>query len=345
MHLDSAQGKPQLPHAQYLPARPTVRIVLLAMLVAVAWAQAHAATVAGLYDASVRITDRSDATRQAAFGTALGIVATRVSGRQDASAKLGAALNNAQRYVQRYGFNNGQLEVGFDGSGVNALLEQAGLPLWGRERPTTLVVFADALQGLREARAAVEQTAKLRGVPLVWANGETSEQFNDASAAQLQAVAERYGATGVLLARVVDPVSAANLRWQFAFNDTVQDMQGAAEEGPNLAADVMGRYYAVSAKETTSIVMEVSGIDDLGAYAGTLNYLSGLSVVRSVDVDSLQRDVARFRLELRGNAEALRRAIELDQRLLTQPSATADAAAVMSYRYNPALKQSTPSNQ
>lgn len=312
--------------------------------VALTWiAPAPAATVAGLYDASVRITDQSDAARQAAFGSALGIVVTRVSGRTDAPAKLAVAAGSAQRYVQRFGYNNGQLEVGFDSSAVNALLEQAGLPLWGRERPVTVVVFPNALQGLREARAAVEQTAKLRGVPIVWAGGETSEQFNNATAQQLQTLAERYAAAGVLLAQVNDPVSAANLRWRFAFNGTQQDMQGAAEQGPNLAADVMGRYYAVAAKDAASVVLDISGIDELGAYANTLNYLSALSIVRSVQVESLQRDVVRLRLELRGNADALKRAIALDQRVLL-PGAVDGDAATLAYRYNPAARQAPQAN-
>jgi len=316
----------------------TLRLVLAALLCLVCATGTQAATVTDLYDASVRSSDRSDASRQAAFSAALSIVATRVSGRRDAASKLGAAVGNAQRYVQRYGYNNGQLEVGFDSSGVNALLEQASLPIWGRERPTVLVVFPGALQGLREARAAVEQTAKLRGVPIVWATNEISEQFNNPSAAQLQALAERYTADGVLLARVSEPVTASNLHWQFAFNASngeIQEMQGAAEEGPHLAADVLGRYYAVVGKEATHVVMEVAGIEDLQAYATTLNYLSNLSGVRVVNVESLQHDVVRFRVELRGDVETMKRAIEFDQRLLPQASATADAAATLAYRYNP----------
>lgn len=332
-----------LRHSQRRRRGVALLSLLLAGTLAYAIAPAaSAATVAGLYDASVHVTDRSDAARQAAFGTALGVVAARVSGRQDAAAKLGAALGNAPRYVQRFSYDNGQLDVGFDSSGVNTLLEQAGLPLWGRERPATVVVFPDALQGLREARAAVEQTAKLRGVPLVWAAGETSEQFANATPAQLQVLANRYMAGGVLLARVTDPVSAASLKWQFAFNGALQEMPGAAEEGPNLAADVMGRYYAVASKESTTVVLEVAGMNDLGAYANTLNYLNALSMVRSVEVDSLQSDVARFRVGLRGNVDALKRAVDLDQRLLTQPSATADAAAVLSYRYNAGIKVAAP---
>ncbi|MES1195929.1 MAG: DUF2066 domain-containing protein, partial [Steroidobacter sp.] len=107
--------------------------MLLALLFAAPGA--FAATVNGMYDAAVRVTDNTEAGKQAAFATALGMVAARVSGQRDAATRLGPVLNTASRYVQRYGYNSGFLEVGFDNAGVNLLLEQAGLPLWGRERP------------------------------------------------------------------------------------------------------------------------------------------------------------------------------------------------------------------
>jgi len=295
---------------------------------------ATAASVTGMYDAAVRVTDSSEATRQAAFATALGIVAARVSGQRDAATKLGSALSVAPKYVQRYGYNSGFLEVGFDGAGVNAFLEQAGLPLWGQARPLTLVILPSTLQGVREARAAVEQTAKLRGVPLVWARNENSEQINITNIQQVQAMADRYNATAVLLARMIDPSSVTSLRWQLMFDGAVQEIQGAIDEGPHLAADVLGHYYAVADKESAITIMEVSGIEGLDAYATTLNYLVGLSTVRTVKVAMLQRDSVRFQLELRGGVENLRRGLELDQKLAALQPGPVDASSVLMYRLN-----------
>ena len=296
-------------------------------------APVFSATVNGMYDAAVRVTDNTEASRQAGFATALGVVAARVSGQRDAATKLGAVLNTASAYVQRYGYNSGFLEVGFDGAGVNLLLEQAGLPLWGRERPSTLVIMPSPLQGVREARAAVEQTAKLRGVPLIWSKSEVSDHLNASSVQQLQALADHYGASAVLIARMIDPTSATTLRWQFVFDGVSQEIDGATDEGPHLAADVLGRYYSVADKQTELVTMEVSGIDGFDAYGTTLNYLAGLSMVRTVKVDSLQRDMVRFRLELRGNVENLRRNLELEQKLLSQqPPTDVSANTTLVYR-------------
>jgi len=297
---------------------------------------ALAAPVTGLYDAAVRVSETTEASRQAAFAAALGIVAARVSGQRDAATKLGNVLNTASKYVQRYGYNSGFLEVGFDSAGVNSMLEQAGLPLWGGQRPLTLVVMPAALQGVREARAAVEQTAKLRGIPLVWARTEVSDRMASTAAQpgtqQAQSLAERYGASAVLVASMIDPTSATTLRWQFVFDGTSQEIQGATDEGPHLAADVLGRYYAVADKETMTVAMEVSGIDTIDAYGSTLNYLSGLSMVRTVKIEGLQRDVLRLHLELRGKVENLQRSLELDQKLLSQTSVT-DPSGTLIYRF------------
>jgi hypothetical protein len=197
---------------------------------------------------------------------------------------------------------------------------------------------------MREAYTATEQMARLRGVPILWANGVTSEQFVGTGPQKLQELAQQYNAVAVLLARA-DPaaITAASLRWQLVFNGATQEMMGSAEEGPNLAAEALSRYYAASSKEATSLQIEVAGIENLDAYARATNYLSGMLMVRSVAVQSLQGDLLTLRLELRGNQENLRRALALDQRLteVSAPAITATdmptAATVgpLKYRYRP----------
>lgn len=306
---------------------------------------AHATAVSGLYEGTARVKDRSEATRTAAFSVALGVVLTKVSGRSDAPARVGAAVNGAQRYVQRYSYvAGGLLEVGFDSTAINQLLDQAGLPLWDRDRPNTLVVYPEALQGMREAYTAAEHTARVRGVPILWATGVTSEQFPPNGLPKLQELANRYDAVAVLVARV-DPSAptAAALNWQMVFNGSTQEMAGSAEEGPNLAAEVLSRYYAASGKDSVSLLMEISGVDNLDAYARTMSYLNGLLMVRNVSVTSLQRDVLSVRLELRGNQESLRRALAIDQRLIeagapaidTSVAPSGNAANALTYRYQP----------
>lgn len=332
------------------PLRPATALTgllagfMLAGLLVLIGSNAQAVTVSGLYEGTVRVTDRSEGARASAFIAALNVVLTKVSGRSDASARLGAAVNNAGRYVQRYSYlANGLMEVGFDSAAINGLLEQAGLPLWERERPATLVLYPATLHGMREARMATEQTAKTRGVPIVWASAETSEQFPSANLPRLQELASNYDAVAVLVARDSGASGPTGLRWQMVFNGAIQEQSGSAEDGPNLAAEVLSRYYAAAGKEATRLFMDVSGMDNLDAYGKTLKYLGDLLMVRSVAVESLQRDVLRVRLDLRGNQEALRRALALDHKLVEQATDRVGSGAgptpvspvVLNYRYTP----------
>jgi uncharacterized protein len=314
-----------------------LRVVVHALLV---WAgvlllvepvPVSAATVDGLYTGTVRVPDSSEATRQKAYADALAVVLTKLSGRRDAPARAAAALRDAAKHVQRFSYvTGGRLEVGFDNAAVNAVLEQAGLPLWGRERPKVLMMYPSALQGMREAQAATELSAKLRGLPIVWAT-ELSDAYpaSPASAASLQALAQRYDAAAVAVAR---GDTAASVNWQVVFNGFTQESTGSVEEGPQLAADVLGVYYAVSGKDSVKLALEVSGIDGVEAYGATLNFLSRNLLVRSINVDSLDQDVLRLSLELRGTQQALERSILLDK-TLTQTDAVA-GGSVLKYRYN-----------
>src|SRR5215510_5221278 len=89
---------------------------------------ANATPVQGLYDVSVPVENRSDKVRDTAFSDAMVAVAVRVSGQRDAGQKLTAALPQARKYVQRYGYPvAGTLEVGFDPNSIDQALSAAGL--------------------------------------------------------------------------------------------------------------------------------------------------------------------------------------------------------------------------
>ena len=106
---------------------------------------ARAVTVPDLYETAQPV----DGSRDAAFVEALKTVLVRVSGQRDAALRVGE-ISDPRKYVQRFGFTaDNVLEVGFDSASVDQLLSKAGLPIWGRERPATVVMF-----GVEEAGGA-----------------------------------------------------------------------------------------------------------------------------------------------------------------------------------------------
>lgn len=301
--------------------------LLIPLLISVT---ARAVTVDGLYEGNVRVPDSGEASRQKAFTDALAVVLTKLSGRRDAASKVGAGVKDAAKYVQRFGYvTGGRINVGFDPAAINALLDQAGLQVWSGERPSVLVVYPLALQGVREAQSITEMLARQRGLPIQWAT-ETSDAYPVAGLTQIQALAQRYGVEAVLLAR---GGTLTNLNWQVVFNGASTESSGSADEGPQLAADVLARYYAVNGKESVSVALDMAGVDNLEAYGNTMNLLSRQLLVRSVAVESLTKDVLRLRLELRGTVQAFERALAVD-RNFTRDGESAAENAVLRYHYS-----------
>ena len=308
---------------------------LLPALIVVASAQA--VTVPDLYDTAQPV----DGSRDAAFAEALRTVLVRVSGQRNAAQRVGE-VSDPRKYVQRFGFTaDNVLEVGFDSSSVDQLLSNAGLPIWGRERPATVVMF-----GVEEAsgswrwltadtpaqeREAIARVARQRGLPLKWPVMDAQERAEASSEAPglLQAAA-RYGANAVLLGRA----RGGTVQWTLLSDDGAAQASGGLEDGVHLAADTFAKVFAASGSSLGSVIVDVAGISDLNAYAATLNYLEGMTLVRSVALEQVAGGNMRFRLAVRGDAATLRRAIALDRRLV--PQDTADGAADrLAFRYQP----------
>jgi len=296
---------------------------------------ASAVTVSDLYETDQPVPNNS---RDAAFVEALKTVVVRVSGQRDAPARLGGALNDPRRFVQRFGFTAGNvLQVGFDSVSVDKLLQDAGLPIWGRERPATLVLlsvvepdgYSQWITGDQPAplRDVVSRVARQRGLPLKWP--AIDPQGVDESSALQEA--ERYGANAALIGRSQGGV----VRWTLVSSEGSAQASGGIEDGVHLAADTFARVFAASGSSLGNVFVEVSGIGDLDAYAATLNYLEAMTLVRAVAVEQVAGDTMRFKLAVRGDAATLRRAIALDNRLVPQGDASPVMGDRLAFRYRP----------
>jgi len=316
----------------------------LLLLMSLAGMPALAASVSDLYQVTVPATGNRDA----AFLEALKTVVVRASGRRDAAARLGGALNNPRQYVQRFGFlADDSLQVAFDSISIERLLGQAGLPIWGRERPATLVLLSvagptgtanwvDAASGAAE-RDAIARAASQRGLPLVWPDSPEYGQLGaESAAAVLLQTAAHYGANAVLLGQGrSDGAGGLTVRWTLASAEGTAETTGALDAGVQLAADTFARVYAASGSAVDSVQVEVSGIDDMDAYASTLNYLEGMTLVRGVALEQIQGETLQFRLTVRGDATVLRRTLALGGKLVPQPAGAAPADNRLRLRYQP----------
>ncbi len=261
-------------------------------------------------------------------------------------------MPQARKYVQRYGYPvAGTLQVGFDSDSLDQALSAAGLPLWGRERPATLVYLAieDANTGRQWVTGAGGSTADVvnraaadRGIPLIWPAMDRDEQAKldallarGANAAETTAIAGRYRANAVLLGRLRRETGA--VRWQLFYSDSAAEASGSLEEGVHLAADTYAANFAVASGNLTAVQLDISGLSDLDAYAQTLNHLEGMTLVRAVAVEQVNGDTIQFRVSVRGDAATLRRSLQLDNRFTLNPEASSSTGAAprLSLRYQP----------
>jgi hypothetical protein len=304
--------------------------LLLATLAAPCATQASAAAVAGLYEGTVP-GDATETGRTAAAEAALRQVVVRATGRRGAGtdAALAPLYTAATRYVQTFRpAAAGLLTVGFDADALDAALVRAGQPLWGRTRPATLVVLVLERPGLprtlaggldAEEKRAVDRVAQLRGLPLAWPgalDAATAEHLFEAADTRrgefLLEFATRYDASGVL----VGLATGSNVQWSWYLPPGPGSVVGTVEDGVHAVAD---RYAAALTSGQGGAIaplpIEVGGMRGPADLAAVAAALQGIPNVRGVQLERTRGDVATFRVNFRGDVDALRRAVAAGGRL------------------------------
>jgi len=314
------------------------------MVLLLAAAPLQADRVDGLYEAEGAFEeDRADG-----FVDALRQVLVRITGRRDIASReeARAVLENAQGFAQQFRQPApGSLWVAFDGAALERELGQRGLPVWGPDRPATLLwVAVDAGGGRRfvlssgaESRAetrlrdTLRAAAARRGIPVMFPLMD-AEDRSRASFAEvwggfedsILAASARYGADAVLVGRMSagDP---AFVRWTLLDENGSQRWSGGLEESIDRVADQFAARFAVlSSGGDATVNLAVAGIASVDDYARVLRFLERLTAVDSCVVERVEGDEVLFRLTLRGDSAALQEAIGLGRLLDRVPATPGD---------------------
>lgn len=349
-------------------------------MVLLAWTPAAAVFAAGevknLYEAEVNVVDKDPRVRKEAFGLALMQVAIKVSGRRGAAANpvVIEAIKEPSRFVQQFRYHNVAptgsedpaaeipalaLWVQFDAPAVDTLMSEAGLPVWGRVRPSVLVLVAVETATGRELLSSddaggwadfVGRIGAERAVPLVLPLMDLEDRsrlrasdvwagFED----NVQGAAQRYQSEGVLLGRAYERVpNFWEARWRLLLGDGRHEWVDQGEgldavllAGVHEGADRLASRFGAATATTVASGVEVSvaGIRSLRDYARTLKYLDALDGVKRVDVTSVDSENVSFRLDARGGRESVRQVIALGNILTEDGQEELDAG--LSYRLKP----------
>ena len=344
-------GKPPLLNTQFLtlPGIAKYRALSLAVfaLAAAVYAvpSAQAVELAALYTAEVALDEEADDPRALAYETALAEVLLRVSGAElSADEEMRKLLfpSPASYVVQFRPGEDESLWVSFDGEAIESVLRQAGQTVWGRDRPETLVWLAvDWGQGDREILGAADpqrrrdearsidrnrllrqrilDMAERRGLPILFPLLDTEDQqnvtFSDIWGGFDEALLEaskRYDVHSILVGRI-RPASSQRNRWNYYFGGEERSWGGEPELIVGQVADLLADEFAVSGSAPLEFVnLSVSGIGTVEAYGAMQNMLADTSVIESFAISEIAGDRIKYRVEARGGAERLRRALRFN---------------------------------
>jgi hypothetical protein len=260
------------------------------------------------------------------------------------------ALKNADRYLQQYLYRgvyeaqypipqadpNAQLAwFRFDEHAVNKVLRDNSLPVWGRTRPATLVwlgieengsrymLGADSAEPLREI---LEYESQRQGMALVLPLLDLEDQRNLSFADlwgnfqdSIVNASSRYHAESVLVGRLSLTSSDIWLgRWTLYESGRSASWQSQGNYSDEVlasgvagAVEALANRYALEDDNPGVVNLAVTGVSSLKDYARVSSYLNSLELVKDIQPTVISADSARFRLDIRGNAEGLAQTIRL----------------------------------
>jgi hypothetical protein len=216
---------------------------LFALCCALLSLPSFAEPVSGLYQVREAVTSQQPEERTLALGKALETLVLRLTG--DAKALQSPALEGVrkdpQQLVSRYVYEGETLVVDFDPLTTDNKLRQAGLALWGANRPSILAWWLNAgVEGAnlvgdgQEAAAPLQQAAQNRGLPLRLPLADLQEQLvataENLSASQpdaLKPASERYSADALLAVQTREADGQWQAEWRLWLGDSRE--QGKAQ--------------------------------------------------------------------------------------------------------------------
>ncbi|RMV08698.1 hypothetical protein ALP20_05096 [Pseudomonas coronafaciens pv. coronafaciens] len=289
-----------------------------------------AETVSNLYQVREAVNGQSPDERSRATQAAVDTLVLRLTG--DAKAVQGSAIaalrKDPQQIISQYGYEAGPPEtllVDFDPATTERALRDAGLSIWGSNRPSILGWWLnDSVEGANlvgDGQAAAEplrRAAQHRGLPLRLPLADLSEQgIGDAKTleatdpAPLKEASERYGADAILAVHAKEEGGQWQGKWRLWLGD--QREQGTASGATSEAladavllsvSERLAPRFVAKPGASTGLLMQVQGMT-LERYAQLLQLLEPFGVrLSSVEGD-------RVVFEVSGSADQLRSQMSL----------------------------------
>jgi hypothetical protein len=353
-------------------------LALLSVLPGMVSLSAKAVTVEDLFTVQLPVADQTTGLRLESFSQAFRQVVVKVSGSDDAlrSPAFERPIESSARYVKQFRYINRSLPEGdepdagrlylridFDQQLIESLLRENNFPVWGRERPSSLLVISyDVNENIKlvsedstpDLIEALDQAASIHAVPvlfplmdledigLVNIGDIVSREFG-----KIQTMAARYAPDALLVGQVLGRSGQGwQGDWEVRFADQIfkwkfeaPSKNAVIEQVIRHLAKILALEYALEdhRRVEQTLLLSVSALEGIDNLIKVQKYLKSLNVVDSVRVAMINKDVITYRLKLRNNPEDLQRLIDfgevLEQEDFPQLSTGGEEQIILNYSF------------
>ena len=316
---------------------------------------AIAVVVDDLYVVELAVPDQTTTVRLDTFKQGFQQVIVKVSG-SDAALKSRAfisAQSRSDRYIKQFSYvqaSSGSqeasedeavdvlnLRMSFNQRLIESLLRENGFPVWGRERPSSLVVISyDVNENIKlvsdgntpELIGMLDERSRAYGVPLLFPLLDLEDialvdvgVVASREYSSIEAMAARYSPDALIVGQLIgrsgggwqgdwEVRSSGQLfRWKFQ----AASKEEVIDQVIRNLAKVLANEFAleVNTEGNQQLLVRVDSVADLQDVIALQQYFSRLSVIESVRVALISANTVSFELVLRNQIEDLQKLLEI----------------------------------
>jgi hypothetical protein len=347
-----------------------IRIACIALALSIS-CNTIALEVENLYVAELPVLSQS--ARDLARGAREGLlqVLVKVSGNAgvETNPVVKSALLRPQQYYDQYSYDKKEpepdspkvadssqiLKIHFEPGAIARLLRDAGFPIWGSNRPSSLIWLAVESEAGRillsdntdnDLVRLLFVEAKRRGLPILLPLLDLDDEANITAAAvwggfqsKVDNASSRYGPDAIVSGRIYRGVGGEWLaNWFYKTDGQWHNIQSLSIHASDVVgemidrlADSLAQRYALDSSRS-NVWMRVDAVEQLVDYVQLSSYLANLTPVLEVSTVRVEGDEVLYHLSTEGQVEQLVELIGMDQKLLDLGNTGADSRELQ-YRW------------
>jgi len=334
--------------------------IIVVLLLVTSWPVARAVEVTGLYQIDIAVADQTAKTRWGAVLEGFKEVLVRKSGSRQvlSTDEVREAYRKVTAYIQRFEYASNTdpeaekpfiLHLEFAPRLVDELIQASGMPIWGSNRPVTILWLANEVNFQREIvrddpsegalSELIMKNAQRRGIPVILPLMDLEDELNVTLSdiwgrftGTIVTASERYAADSVVTGRIQQVGESWQAKLSY-INQGDEQFMAFSEPTPELLMATMSdriaeflcqKYCVVETDTSHQVKLQVSSVGNFASFKGVQNYLQSLSSIRKVEVDKISATTVRFNVALLGDLQSVKDGIELGNKLIEESAPALD---------------------